>query len=43
MKLLSWNCRGVGGPRAVRSLCDVVRPHRPSILGLIETKKDDGD
>ncbi|CAM8920955.1 unnamed protein product [Rhodiola kirilowii] len=40
MKLLSWNCRGVGGPRAVRSLRDVVRTHRPSILGLIETKED---
>ncbi|CAM8947913.1 unnamed protein product [Rhodiola kirilowii] len=43
MRLLSWNCRGVGGPRAVRSLCDVVRSHGPSILGLIETKKRDGD
>ncbi|CAM8915205.1 unnamed protein product [Rhodiola kirilowii] len=43
MRLLSWNCRGVGGPRAVRSLGDVVRTHRPSILGLIETKKEDLD
>ncbi|CAM8920557.1 unnamed protein product [Rhodiola kirilowii] len=43
MRLLSWNCRGVGGPRAVRSLGDVVRTHRPSILGLIETKKADPD
>ncbi|KAL9671418.1 hypothetical protein QQ045_008986 [Rhodiola kirilowii] len=43
MKLLSWNCRGVGGPRAVRSLGDVVRTYRPSILGLIETKKEDSN
>ncbi|CAM8999721.1 unnamed protein product [Rhodiola kirilowii] len=43
MRLISWNCRGVGGPRAVRSLGDVVRTHRPSLLGLIETKKEDGD
>ncbi|CAM8901772.1 unnamed protein product [Rhodiola kirilowii] len=39
MKIISWNCRGVGGPRAVRALCDVTRSHRPSIIGLIETKK----
>ncbi|KAL9690868.1 hypothetical protein QQ045_011280 [Rhodiola kirilowii] len=31
------------GPQAVRSLGDVVRTHRPSLLGLIETKKEDGD
>ncbi|CAM8896820.1 unnamed protein product [Rhodiola kirilowii] len=43
MSIISWNCRGVGGPRAVRSLCDVVNSYRPSILGLIETKKADGD
>ncbi|CAM8993812.1 unnamed protein product [Rhodiola kirilowii] len=43
MRMLSWNCRGVGGPRAIHSLCDVVRSHRPSIVGLIETKKADGN
>ncbi|CAM8908582.1 unnamed protein product [Rhodiola kirilowii] len=43
MNLLSWNCRGVGGPQAVRSLSDVVKTHRPSLLGLIETKKEDAD
>ncbi|CAM8877662.1 unnamed protein product [Rhodiola kirilowii] len=43
MKLVCWNCRGVGGPRAVRSICDVVNTHRPSILGLLETKKADGN
>ncbi|CAM8982614.1 unnamed protein product [Rhodiola kirilowii] len=43
MSLISWNCRGVGGPRAVRSIRDVVNTHRPSILGLVETKKADGD
>ncbi|KAL9688574.1 hypothetical protein QQ045_032997 [Rhodiola kirilowii] len=43
MRLISWNCRGAGGPRAVRSIRDVVTTHRPSILGLVETKKADGD
>ncbi|CAM8993770.1 unnamed protein product [Rhodiola kirilowii] len=43
MKCVSWNCRGVGGPRAVRAISDVVNTHRPSILGLIETKKSNGD
>ncbi|KAL9675743.1 hypothetical protein QQ045_003949 [Rhodiola kirilowii] len=43
MKLLCWNCRGVGGPRTVRLLGDFVRTHHPSILGLIETKKEDGN
>ncbi|KAL9667162.1 hypothetical protein QQ045_001511 [Rhodiola kirilowii] len=42
MRIMGWNYRGVGGPRAVRSLCDVVKSHRPSIVGLIETKKNDG-
>ncbi|CAM8951481.1 unnamed protein product [Rhodiola kirilowii] len=41
MRIISWNCRGVGGPRAVRSICDVVSTHRPSILGLVKTKKSD--
>ncbi|CAM8951229.1 unnamed protein product [Rhodiola kirilowii] len=43
MRMVSWNCRGVGGPPAVRSLCDVVKSYKPSIVGLIETKKEDGD
>ncbi|KAL9670235.1 hypothetical protein QQ045_007786 [Rhodiola kirilowii] len=43
MRIIGWNCRGVGGPRAIRSICDVVRTHRPSIFGLIETKKNDGN
>ncbi|KAL9682547.1 hypothetical protein QQ045_014348 [Rhodiola kirilowii] len=43
IKFVSWNCRGVGGPRAVRSIHDVTMMHRLSILGLLETKKLDGD
>ena len=37
MRCLSWNCRGLGNSRAVRSLCDLVKSHRPCILFLMET------
>ena len=37
MSCLSWNCRGLGNSRAVRSLCDLVKSHRPRILFLMET------
>lgn len=38
MSCISWNCLGLGRPRAVRALKDLIRPHKPMILGLIETK-----
>ncbi|CAM8968946.1 unnamed protein product [Rhodiola kirilowii] len=40
MILLSWNCRGLGHPRAVRSARDLIRSYsyRPEVFGLIETK-----
>ena len=37
MSCLSWNCRGLGNSRAVRSLCDLVTSHRPRILFLMGT------
>lgn len=37
MILLSWNCRGLGHPRAVPSLRDLVRSHKPDIIFLCET------
>ncbi|KAL9666377.1 hypothetical protein QQ045_000707 [Rhodiola kirilowii] len=39
MKFFSWNCRGLGSPRSVRSLRDVVRAFNPQIVCLLETKK----
>ncbi|CAM8895291.1 unnamed protein product [Rhodiola kirilowii] len=42
MKTLSWNCRGLGQPRTVRCLADMVRFHKPQVVGLIETKMDKG-
>ncbi|KAL9659220.1 hypothetical protein QQ045_018698 [Rhodiola kirilowii] len=38
MKMLVWNCRGLGNPRAVRALAEVVRVNSPQVVGLIETK-----
>ncbi|XP_040996152.1 uncharacterized protein LOC121242341 [Juglans microcarpa x Juglans regia] len=38
MRLLSWNCRGLGNPRTVRDLSMLVKIHKPSILFLMETK-----
>ncbi|CAM8933405.1 unnamed protein product [Rhodiola kirilowii] len=40
MKTLCWNCRGLGHPRTVRCLTELVRFHKPQVVGLIETKMD---
>ncbi|CAM8990314.1 unnamed protein product [Rhodiola kirilowii] len=42
MKILSWNCRGLGNPRSVRALSDLVRSSGPHVVGLIETKLERG-
>jgi exonuclease III len=38
MTLLSWNCRGLGSPRAVRDLCQLAKENKAHILFLMETK-----
>lgn len=38
MKILSWNARGVGNPKAFRALSDLLRISRPAIVFLSETK-----
>ncbi|KAL4606913.1 hypothetical protein ACB092_09G138000 [Castanea dentata] len=38
MNSLSWNCRGLGNPRSVRALLDLVRHWNPKIVFLMETK-----
>ena len=37
MKLLAWNCKGLGNRRAVRELVDIVQAQDPMILILSET------
>ncbi|XP_074360389.1 uncharacterized protein LOC141701635 [Apium graveolens] len=37
MCLLSWNCRGLGNPRAVRVLRDILKTHQPELIFLSET------
>lgn len=37
MNLLSWNCRGLGNPRTVRVLIDLVKSHKPVFLFLSKT------
>ena len=38
MKLLSWNCQGLGNPCTVLSLCWLVKSQDPQVLFLMETK-----
>lgn len=38
MKLMCWNCCGLGKPRAVRAFAELVRDHNPQILFLSETR-----
>ncbi|XP_074356116.1 uncharacterized protein LOC141695803 [Apium graveolens] len=37
MNCLSWNCRGLGNPRAIRVLSDLVKVRKPDFLFLSET------
>ena len=38
MNSLGWNCRGLGNPRSVRALHNMVRRWAPKIVFLSETK-----
>ena len=38
MRLLSWNCRGIGGASTARSLKALVRGKSPNVLFLAESK-----
>ena len=34
---VTWNCRGLGNPRAVLALKDLVWSHQPNFIFLVET------
>ena len=38
MIYLSWNCRGLGNPEAVRELCKLTKQEGPALLFVSETK-----
>jgi exonuclease III len=39
MKIMSWNCQGLGNPRTVRALQKLIAANHPDIIFLMETKK----
>ncbi|PNY06212.1 hypothetical protein L195_g002675 [Trifolium pratense] len=41
MKVLSWNCQGLGNPKTVRALKKLIAYNQPDILFLMETKMHD--
>jgi len=43
MKILSWNCRGLGNPAAVRALKKLLQSNCPDVMFLMETKLADTD
>ncbi|KAM1956654.1 hypothetical protein ACFX16_026037 [Malus domestica] len=38
MNILVWNCRGLGNPRKVQTLQDIIRQKDPKLVFLCETK-----
>lgn len=42
MKIIAWNCRGLGNRPAVRGLVDIQRQEVPGIMFLSETRMDEG-
>lgn len=37
MSCISWNCRGLGNPRALGTLQELIREKRPHFIFLVET------
>jgi exonuclease III len=38
MRIMSWNCRGLGNLRTVRELCRLTKQKKPAMVFLMETK-----
>lgn len=43
MKCISWNCRGLGNPAAVRALKKILKQHCPDFVFLMETRLKSSD
>jgi hypothetical protein len=43
MKSLSWNCRGLGNPSAVRALKKLLKTQSPNVVFLMETRLKKSD
>ena len=41
MKVVSWNCRGLGGENKVEAIKNIIKYERPDIMLLQETKMSD--
>ena len=41
MKIVSWNCRGLGETNKVEAIKDIIKYERPNILLIQETKMSD--
>lgn len=39
MKIMSWNCRGLGSPSTVSQLKELLRLFKPELTFLCETKR----
>lgn len=42
MNILCWNCQGLGSPRAVGDLDDVIRRYDPNMVFLLDTRLSEG-
>lgn len=38
MKILFWNVRGAGSDGFVRSMRDLIKQHRPTVVSIMETR-----
>lgn len=43
MKYISWNCRGLENPAAVRALKELLKTQNPDLIFLMETRLQNDD
>jgi hypothetical protein len=40
MRIMCWNCRGIGQPRTVQELVRLIREYKPILVFLSETRQN---